>query len=453
MTIICSFRRFCSPVWLFIAFATIPISTVAAPEGGPVLKLEDAVRIALQGNRQIQIGELDKVKAGEGTAEIRASRLPQLQTYALSGVALNPIHFTIPAGTLGQYPVIGGLPAVDSDITTPRTVTGVVYARATQPLTQLYKIGLAARESEVGEQAAQERVRQLRIETANQVRTAYYQIEQIQSQLRSAQQNLEFLKQLSDQTDRYLSEETVLKSDSLSVKARLAQQQYQILTLRDALETQKESLNRLMGRELTTPFAVESQPEPSSEEFDLEVARKRALEQRPELKQASLQSARAELEIKRQRAEYLPDVSAQLTYLSFTNIHFVPRNVAIAGVLFEWQPFDWGRKRHRLNQLKQLAGEAALTRDDVEQQVLLEVAARFRKLSEARALVQTQKYSEDAEREKLRVVSNRFAQNAALLPDVLQQQSAVAQADGQYQQAIAAFWIARAEFTRALGEE
>jgi len=36
---------------------------------------------------------------------------------------------------------------------------------------------------------------------------------------------------------------------------------------------------------------------------------------------------------------------------------------------------------------------------------------------------------------------------------VLQQQSTLAQADGQYQQAIANFWTARADFARALGED
>jgi hypothetical protein len=36
---------------------------------------------------------------------------------------------------------------------------------------------------------------------------------------------------------------------------------------------------------------------------------------------------------------------------------------------------------------------------------------------------------------------------------VLAQQSSLAQADNDYQQAIANFWSARADFDRALGEE
>ena len=90
---------------------------------------------------------------------------------------------------------------------------------------------------------------------------------------------------------------------------------------------------------------------------------------------------------------------------------------------------------------------------DVEQQVLLDVDTRYRKLVEARSLIDSQAAVQEVEREKLRVLTNRYQEKATLLTDVLQQQSALAQADSQYQQAIAAFWVARADFDRALGEE
>ena len=61
-----------------------------------------------------------------------------------------------------------------------------------------------------------------------------------------------------EETDRvaqdYLAQESVLKSDSLEAKAKLAQARYQIVQLRDTLNTQKEQLNELLGRDLDTPF-------------------------------------------------------------------------------------------------------------------------------------------------------------------------------------------------------
>jgi outer membrane protein TolC len=428
-------------------------SAAASMDTAPILKLEDAIRMAMDGNRQLQIAALEVKKAGQTTAEFQTARLPQLQTYILGGAALAPIDFTIPRSALGVYPGTGPIPGQDASVTTPRRMTALIYGRASQPVTQLYKIGLAIRESQIGEQSAREILRQKRVETASQVRAAYYRIVQTQCQIDSAEEALAFLRELSDQTDRYLTEETVLKADSLSVKSKLAQENYQLVALRNAMESQKESLNRLLGRDLSTQYAVERQTIFAPEEVDLSAARQRALEQRPEMGQARLQRAKAELEVKRERAEYLPDVSVQLTYLSLININFVPQNVATAGLLIEWQPFDWGKRRHRIEQLETTVKEAALTREDAAQQVFLDVNACYRKLAEARAQLESQQSLQEAEREKLRVIANRYGQKAALLSDILQQQSTLAQADSQYQQALANLWMARAEFSRALGEE
>ena len=419
----------------------------------PVLTLDDAIRIAVKGNRQVQISALEVVKATEATAEVKTARLPQFKSYILGGIALNPIDFTIPRGALGIYPNIGPVPGEDANINTPRRFTGLIYGSAAQPVSQLYKIRLGIQESQLGEQLARENLRQKKQETALQVRQAYYQMVQTQSQVAGAEATLKYLTELSALTDRNLAEQTVLKSDSLNVKAKLSQQRYLLLTLRDALDTRKEAFNRLLGRDLETPFSVEVQSIPSPEELDPAAARQKALEQRTEIHKARLQTLKAELDVRRERAEYLPDFSLQVSYLSLANVNFLPQNVSHAGFLLEWQPFDWGQKRHRIEQLRGSAKEATLTAQDAEQQVLLDVHLKFRNLLEARALLDAQTAVQETEREKLRVLMNRYEQKAALLAEVLERQSALAQADSQYQQAVAGFWTARADFDRALGEE
>lgn len=421
--------------------------------GQPVLTLQEAIGIAIKGNRQVQISALEIVKAAEATAEVRTSRLPQFKSYILGGVALNPIDFTIPRGALGIFPNTGPIPAQDANITTPRRLTGLIFGSAAQPVSQLYKIRLGIQASQLGEQLARENLRQKKQDTAQQVRQAYYQLVQTQSQIASAEASLQYLTELSALTDRNLAEETVLKFDSLNVKAKLSQQRYQLLTLRDSLDTRKEAFNRLLGRDLETAFSVEVQSLPTTEELDPAAAKTKALEQRTEIHKARLQTLKADLDVRRERAEYLPDFSLQLSYLSLANVNFLPQNIAHAGFLFEWQPFDWGQKHHRIEQLRSTAKEATLTAQDAEQQVLLDVRARQRKLAEARALLDAQTAVQETEREKLRVQMNRYQEKAALLADVLQQQSALAQADSQYQQAVAAFLTAKADFDRALGEE
>src|SRR5262249_47015946 len=162
-----------------------------------------------------------------------------------------------------------------------------------------------------------------------------------------------------------------------------SQQRYQLLNFRETIQTQKESLNRLLGRDLETEFLVEVQPQPGADEIDLAAAHRVALQQRPEIQQARLQTRKAETEVRRQRAEYIPDLSATFTYASLPNVSFAPQNVLNAGFLLQWQPFDWGQKRHKTESLRDAAKQAALTERDAEQQVLLDVNAKFRALSES----------------------------------------------------------------------
>jgi outer membrane protein TolC len=65
----------------------------------------------------------------------------------------------------------------------------------------------------------------------------------------------------------------------------------------------------------------------------------------------------------------------------------------------------------------------------------------------------TSAVAQEAQREKLREMTNQYREKAALLSDVLQQEGAAVQADSEYQSAVAAFWKAKANFERALGRE
>lgn len=419
----------------------------------PLLTLDDAIRAALDHNRQLESSAQDVVKAREAVSESLAARYPQFDASVLSGVAINPIHFTIPKGAIGNVPGLGPLPATNVDYTAGRKMTTLVHASVAQPISQLFKIGLGVREARVVESLAEENLRLNRQKTAAQVREAYYRLAQAASEIASSEASLHYLEEFSSLMERRLGEEAVLKSDVLAVKAKAGQQRYQLLTRRDDLETGKEAMNRLLGRDLETGFSVEAMPAPSFEELDLEAARARALDRRPEIRQTQLQMEKAALDVRREKAEYLPDLSLQISYLTFTNVDFAPQNLSSAGVLFDWQPFDWGQKHHKLEQLRASVRQAELSRADVRDQVLIDVDTQFHKLAEARALMEAQEANRAAADEKLRVTLQRFEQKAALASDVLEQQAALAEADSQLHRALEAFWTAKAEFHRAMGEE
>jgi outer membrane protein TolC len=239
----------------------------------------------------------------------------------------------------------------------------------------------------------------------------------------------------------------------MEVKARLAKAEYDALKLRNTIRSQKERLNQLLEQPLETDFLVSPMPALTTFDIDLAAAQARAREQRPELRQAILKRKQAELDRRSKKLEFIPDISLSYRYVSPFSLDPLPKNISAAGLYMSWEPFDWGRKKRELAAKRKAEQQAANTIEEVETQVLVEVNARFRKLEETRVALQVSRLSQETEREKLRVVSNRYSERAALFNDVLQTESDLAQANHQYRDALVGFWTAKADFEKAIGEE
>jgi outer membrane protein TolC len=117
-----------------------------------------------------------------------------------------------------------------------------------------------------------------------------------------------------------------------------------------------------------------------------------------------------------------------------------------------WEPFDWGRRRHEAAEKRKTIEQAREGLREAEALILREVSDRYRKLHEARALLRVSQLYQESAREKLRVATNKYAQEVALYKEVLQSQAGLAEAGDRYQQALLAFWTARADFEKAIGE-
>ena len=154
------------------------------------------------------------------------------------------------------------------------------------------------------------------------------------------------------------------------------------------------------------------------------------------------------------KSEYIPDVSAGFMYMTFRNFDdFIPKNLAAAGFAVNWEVFDWGRKRHQLAEKDMSIEQAKEGLREAESRVLVDVGEKFRNFLETRQALVVAQLAEASAREDLRVTTSKYQQTAALMSDVLQSQSSMAEADHQFQQALLGYWTARAEFEKALGQD
>jgi outer membrane protein TolC len=438
---------------LIILVASPPVAKCQQPAApaGETLTLEQAVALALRDNRQINSSALEVEKFGFRISATKTRRLPEFKVTALGSQLLSSLDFKFDRGVFGDYPGLGPIPSTDTVISTPRRPTFTFVNQINQPLSQLYRVGLNLKQLGVGREIAEQRVQAQRLAVINSVKRAYYSILQTESALGATEDSIKLYRELDRVTDDYVVQQVALKSEGLEVKTRLARSEYDALSLRNQLATQKEQLNQLLGREVNAEFSVSPVEAASYYEVDLASARARAIDQRPEIREARLNVRNADLDRRIKKSEYIPDVSLSFNSVMTANINFVPRQASSVGVALSWEPFDWGRKKRELAEKARGVDQAELSLRETESSILIDVDAKFRKLQETRQLLAIGRLTEETAREQLRVVSNRYTAQAALLKDVMRAQSSLSDANYQYQQALLAVWTARADFEKSIG--
>ena len=429
-----------------------PPAAVAAADSSPLLSLDEALAIARKENRGLRTASLEVDRAGDRIGAARARRWPGIRFGFEADYPLVPLELTFQKGDFGTFPATGPIPSKETVLGTQGWLAAVT-AGVVQPLAGQWRMGLIVDQLGVAQNIAREDLRAQSQSVTNDVKRGYYVVLQAQSALEAVREAVRSLQELDRVVTEQLAERKALRADSLDVKTRLAQAESDAFTVSNDLATRKEFLNHLLGRDPGMAFRVSPVSEVSLFEANLEAARLQALQQRPEVTRADLQVRAAEFDVRIKKAEYIPDLDLIVRYAHPATAEQLPQHIALAGVSLSWEVFDWGRKRREAAEREKALEQAQAGAAETRSRILLDVNTRFRKLEEAKSRLRVAELGREAARERLQVTTARYGERVVLLADVLQAQAAVASANDQHQSAVLAFWVARADFDRALGEE
>jgi outer membrane protein TolC len=360
---------------------------------------------------------------------------------------------TFPAGSLGVYSATGPIPSTDQKIEIARKPTGIVNVIAAQPLSTQYQLHLQLKALALGLDGTRQDQEKTRLEIVDQVRRAYYAVVEAQSALDSLEASLPYYQESRRLALENRSRETILESDLLNTETQLLKTQNAISDETDRVASASERLNDLMGRDIHTRFRVTTIGDADNELATPEAMEVRALQARPDVKKAKLQVQQADYDARAKKAEYIPDVSLAFSYYTTANFENVlPSNVGTVGLSLKWEPWDWGRKRQEYAERRVKEEQAKVSVDATQRGVVLEVRNACRQLENSRRQLALTDANERATRQKLKEVQEQAKRQAALSRELFQAQSNLASADSEQQQALAAFWKARADLKKAIGE-
>lgn len=450
-------------VSILFLVSLIPSLSLCQQQTTEVLTLDQVVKMALANNRLLKVSELEVEKAEKRRDALKTERYPGFTLRVLEGRTLQAVEFEFPQGSLGQItipPPAPGMPPrgipvpqQDTTITADPQFNTFFLGSASQPITQLYKIGLGINLHQLNVEISEEKVAGQRQTVVNSAKKMYFGILQLQSGMEATAESLNFFRELDRTLQEYVQQQTALKADSLEVNARLAKQEHTLLTIRNSLATLKEQLNNLLGRSIETEFRVSPLPEDLAPAMDLAEAQRVAFEKRPELKEARLKVKAAEMDRRLKKAEYIPDLSFVAGYLQTTQIGIFPSSFSILGLYLTWDPFDWGKKQKELAEKSRTITQANIQLKEGESLVLIDVNSKYRTVEEAKQLLGVTKLGQQAAREKLTIAKNTFDQQRGLLKDVLEAEASLAEKNNANRQATLSYWLALADLEKAIGEE
>jgi len=412
-----------------------------------ILTLDQALDIALQENRVLNNAAMDVDKAADSVAAERTKRLPKLDLGVSETYNLTSQEYTYEAGTFGL------VPTEDVKITSHEGFTTIVSASVKQPLTDLYRIGLSIDQFEISEDIADQDLRSRRQAIIRDVKDAYYNILKTQNDLVSTESSIAFYRELDQLVDRYYAEQTVLKYETMEVKSRLARAEHDAFRERNRLDTQKEKLNKLLGRDVASRYTVGSVGIDRLSVPQLAEAEAAAIEQRPEISATRLKLKHAQYGYRIKKSEYIPHIDLQYRYTRLYNTEFIPDKESAIGLTARWEFYDWGRKSQDLSKKTLAIRQAHNEIEEAEAQVIIEVNHRMRELEDARNLVAVTAITQEAAQEKRRVLMNQYRQQTVLLDDVLKAERDLSLSNTEHHNAQLSVWTARSELQKAMGEE
>lgn len=427
-------------------------ATASPSAAAEVLTLQQAIATALASNRQIKIFDKNVLISNDEILAARTQRYPHFSVDVTGSGLLTPVTIKFPQGVFGLVNTTP-VPSRPSEITTDPKFSALSIIQAYQPLTQLWSAHLNLELLGVGKKLSQEQLRQQKQQITDSVKQAYYQLLQSQSALDATDENVKALHEVDRTTQEYVRQKTALPYQGAGVKVQLAQAELQQVTLQDTIQTQEENLNDLMGRDLTTEFRLSPVPDALPEEESIDLARQNALSARSEIRQAQFKVEQATYSKRLQKAQYIPEVGIRYLFFSPFSADGLPSYVNSIGVQFKWDIYDWGYKKHLMDEKQRQIEQSQLNLTETSSQVVLDVSNRYRKLREARASLNVAQLAQEAEKQKLDVVLEQYKQKATLLGNLQTEQANMAQAAAQYQQALANFWNARADFEKAMGTD
>lgn len=424
------------------------VATGAEAQQTRTLTFAEAIAIATRQANEVLIARQGTVAAEEKKSSTKAALLPSLS--AEGNLIVWPEEQEIslaPAGAPTSTVAIPGL-VVRNQVTASLTLT------VAEPLTGLYAIAKAIGLDNRNLEAAKADEAKAELDAANRAGEAFLRI----LQARAAKEITEkTLSQVEAQLERARSLERggVLQAvDVLRLESLRAQTKQGLLQAETGtLIAQRALALALSLRDGTTLDAKDDlPPEPPALSAQGAESIAAALTARPELVAAKKRAEAAAYGRALAMSAYIPNINLIGTYQHNEGSLFQEKNSVFAGLVMQWNIFDWGRAWNQADEADARAEQARLAAELTADAIAFDAEQRVLNARTAYETIAVTKTGLLAAEEAHRIQTARYAQGEATTTDVLDAETDLARARTQAANARYEYYLSLIALSRAVGE-
>lgn len=246
---------------------------------------------------------------------------------------------------------------------------------------------------------------------------------------------------------------SVPKADILRAKVDRGDAEQDLIAAESMLRISQGNLNTAMGLnpESCIELCLEKFPVVAPDQIDLCLALDRALEARPEIASISSNICSLQYEIERAKSQFGPKFYAEGAY-GWRDTEFYPKQHEWnMGVGFDIPLFTGFELEHNLKRTYHELSQAWANYEKIKLDIRNEVWTAYAKLKEAYQLLATTETQIEYADESLRLTTERYEVGASTINDLIDAQTALAQAENQRIQAVWSYQTALTQLIKAQG--
>ncbi|HXZ79179.1 MAG TPA: TolC family protein [Terriglobales bacterium] len=410
------------------------------------ITLQEAIALAQRQNHALKAASYDVAAEEQKKRMAKSGYFPSITNES------NFLHITdlqrveVPAGAFGAE-----IPAANVFLTQGTETFESSGTMLAQPLTQLIKIHQANKMATADLNRSQAAFTKASTDVVFRVHELYYRI--LTSQLQKEAAELLITsgsENLNENTDQ-VKNGSLLEVARIESKANLLEARQALLATDMQIADLTLQLNDALGLPLNTKLILDPNVDVALDLQPREQSLSAALNDNPEIKEATQALEKARAAHAAAKAEYIPDITAYARHSYQNGVPFLDRNFGTFGINLTYDVFDAGKRRALVRERRDEVSEAEENLQRVKDEIEVRVNTIYNRLDVARALVETRKEYVAARVENARLSEDQFKQGITLASQRDASRAQAMKARAGLLDASLAYLLARDDLNRTLG--